>query len=74
MVDALPDGAQALNFLRTYDYDVAVLDWRMPKMSGLDLVRELRRLGSSVPILCSPPGIPLTTVSPVSMRVLTIIW
>jgi len=51
VVDALPDGAQALAFLRTYDYDVAVLDWRMPKMSGLELVRELRRAGSSVPIL-----------------------
>ena len=51
VVDALPDGAQALAFLRTYDYDVAVLDWRMPKMSGLDLVRELRRAGSVVPIL-----------------------
>jgi len=51
VVDALPDGAEALTFLRTYDYDVAVLDWRMPKMSGLDLVRELRRAGSPVPIL-----------------------
>jgi DNA-binding response OmpR family regulator len=51
VVDALSDGAQALAFLRTYEYDVAVLDWRMPKMSGLELVRELRRAGSPVPIL-----------------------
>jgi DNA-binding response OmpR family regulator len=51
VVDALSDGVQALAYLRSYDYDVAVLDWRMPNMSGLDLVRELRRAGSSVPIL-----------------------
>jgi DNA-binding response OmpR family regulator len=51
VVDALPDGERALAFLRTYDYDVAVLDWRMPKVSGLDVVRELRRAGSLVPIL-----------------------
>jgi DNA-binding response OmpR family regulator len=51
VVDALADGEQAMSFLRTYEYDVAVLDWRMPRMSGLDVVRELRRIGSSVPIL-----------------------
>jgi two-component system OmpR family response regulator len=51
VVDAVPDGERALSFLRTYDYDVAVLDWRMPRCSGLDVVRELRRSGSHVPIL-----------------------
>ena len=51
VVDALPDGERALAFLRTYEYDVAVLDWRMPKMSGLDVIREVRRAGSPVPIL-----------------------
>lgn len=51
VVDAVPDGERALAFLRTYEYDVAVLDWRMPKVSGLDLTRELRRAHSAVPIL-----------------------
>jgi DNA-binding response OmpR family regulator len=51
VVDAVPDGERAWSFLRTYDYDVAVLDWRMPKVSGLDVVRDLRRAGSSVPVL-----------------------
>jgi DNA-binding response OmpR family regulator len=51
VVDALPDGERALAFLRTYEYDVVVLDWRMPKVSGLDVIRELRRTGSPVPIL-----------------------
>ncbi|MGH3151448.1 MAG: response regulator transcription factor, partial [Streptosporangiaceae bacterium] len=29
--------------MRFYQYEVAVLDWRMPKLSGLDLVQRLRR-------------------------------
>src|SRR5579863_3244050 len=51
VVDAVPDGERAMSFLQTYDYDVAVLDWRMPKVSGLDVIRQLRRAGSPVPIL-----------------------
>ena len=51
VVDAVADGEWALRFLRTYDYDVAVLDWRMSKVSGLDVVCELRRQGSQLPIL-----------------------
>jgi DNA-binding response OmpR family regulator len=51
VVDAVPDGDEALVFLRTYDYEVAVLDWRMPKATGLEVVRELRRRGSSLPVL-----------------------
>jgi DNA-binding response OmpR family regulator len=51
VVDAVPDGERALSFLRTYEYDVAVLDWRMPTVSGLDVVRQLRLAGSPVPVL-----------------------
>ena len=38
MVDLVPDGETAATYLRFYQYEVAVLDWRMPKLSGLDLV------------------------------------
>ncbi|MGH3303835.1 MAG: response regulator transcription factor [Streptosporangiaceae bacterium] len=43
VVDAVADGDEALRFLRSYEYEVAVLDWRMPGVSGLDVVRWLRR-------------------------------
>ncbi len=33
VVDAVADGADALAYLRSYQYEVAVLDWRMPKTS-----------------------------------------
>jgi DNA-binding response OmpR family regulator len=51
VVDVVADGERALRFLRGYDYEVAVLDWRMPGLSGLEVVREVRRRGSRVPVL-----------------------
>ena len=46
VVDLVPDGETAAAYLRFYQYEVAVLDWRMPKLSGLDLVQKLRRGGT----------------------------
>ncbi|MHB8681839.1 MAG: response regulator transcription factor [Acidimicrobiales bacterium] len=51
VVDAVANGEEALTYLRTYEYEVAVLDWRMPRTSGIDVVRELRRRGSALPVL-----------------------
>ena len=50
-VDATGDGEQALAYLNTYEYEVAILDWRMPKVSGLEVIQRLRRRGSALPIL-----------------------
>jgi DNA-binding response OmpR family regulator len=51
VVDLVPDGETAAAYLRFYSYEVAVLDWRMPRLSGLDLVQQLRRAGTGVPVL-----------------------
>ena len=51
VVDLVPDGETAASYLRFYQYEVAVLDWRMPRLSGLDLVRRLRRAGTATPVL-----------------------
>lgn len=51
VVDATSDGEQALRFLDTYEYEVAILDWRMPKLSGLDVIRRIRLRGSALPVL-----------------------
>jgi DNA-binding response OmpR family regulator len=50
-VDQVPDGETAVTYLKCYEYDVAVVDWRMPRLSGLDLVARLRREGSVLPVL-----------------------
>lgn len=51
VVDSVEDGEAALRHLRAYEYDVAVLDWRMPVLSGLQVVSEARRRGDHTPIL-----------------------
>ena len=50
-VDAVPDGQAAVNYLRSYDYEVAVLDWRMPGMSGLEVLQWMRRGSVPTPVL-----------------------
>ena len=51
VVDAVADGTAALRHLRAYDYDVAVLDWRMPERTGIEVVAEARQRGDRTPIL-----------------------
>jgi DNA-binding response OmpR family regulator len=50
-VDVTGDGEKALQYLDTYEYEVAIVDWRMPKVSGLEVVQRLRRRGSGLPVL-----------------------
>jgi two-component system OmpR family response regulator len=50
-VDATCDGEQALRYLDTYEYEVAILDWRMPKLTGLEVIQRIRRRGSALPVL-----------------------
>jgi DNA-binding response OmpR family regulator len=48
IVDSVSDGEEAVRYLRSYEYELAILDWRMPGMSGLDVVRWTRR--SKLPV------------------------
>jgi DNA-binding response OmpR family regulator len=51
VVDAVRDGEDAVKYLRSYDYELVILDWRMPGMSGLDVVRWMRRHNQPAPVL-----------------------
>lgn len=51
VVDLVGDGEAAANYLRLYAYEAVVLDWRMPRLSGLDLVARLRKGSASTPVL-----------------------
>ena len=51
VVDAVPDGQTAVQFLRSYDYEVAVLDWRIPGKSGLEVLQWIRRRESPAAVL-----------------------
>ena len=54
VVDLVPDGETAVSYLHFYEYEVAVVDWRMPRLSGLDLVQRLRNAGPGTPGRATP--------------------
>ena len=51
VMDFVRDGETALSYSRWYEYSVAVVGWRIPRMSGIDVVRRLRRRGTHTPVL-----------------------
>lgn len=50
-VDVCYDGAEAWEYLRAAEYDVAVLDIMMPGMDGIALVRRMRAAQIATPTL-----------------------
>jgi DNA-binding response OmpR family regulator len=51
IVDAVYDGAEALDYARNEEYDGIILDIMMPKKNGLEVLRELRNDGCTTPVL-----------------------
>ena len=56
------DGQAALDLARTFDHDLMILDWMLPKVDGREVLRRLREAGMTVPILMltardAPPDI-----------------
>ncbi|NOH01207.1 MAG: response regulator transcription factor [Chloroflexi bacterium] len=58
-VDVARDGADGLEYALAYEYDVIVLDIMLPKMNGLELLREVRsrRVKSPVLLLTARDGV-----------------
>ena len=50
-VDPVYNGEDALDYLRSGNYDAAVLDIMMPKRDGISVLTEARREGNQIPIL-----------------------
>ena len=50
-VDAAPDGENGLYLGREYPMDLAIIDLGLPRMSGIELIRQLRALQRPFPIL-----------------------
>ena len=45
------DGQEAIDAYKAEPVDLILTDWNMPNKSGLDVVTEIRALGSTVPII-----------------------
>ena len=50
-VDVVHDGLSALECFHSTEYDVLVLDIMMPEVSGLEVLKQIRKERSAVPIL-----------------------
>ena len=51
IVDTAKDGEDGEYLATMNHYDVIILDWMLPKMSGLDLLRSLRKQNINTPVL-----------------------
>lgn len=50
-VDLALDGKTGLDYASLAEYDAIVLDVMLPKMNGFEVVSELRKMGSGVPVI-----------------------
>ena len=45
------DGIQGLDLCKRHTFDVVLSDWNMPNMDGLTLLKHLRQLNTTIPIV-----------------------
>lgn len=50
-VDVVNNGLDALNRLMVYKYDVVLLDWMLPVLSGLEVLKRLRARNNKTPVV-----------------------
>jgi len=50
-VEWVPDGAQALAALKSNAFDLVVLDLGLPKVDGVEVLRQVRGAGGTVPVI-----------------------
>lgn len=51
IVDAIEDGETAQWLISQKNYDLLILDWMLPKVSGVSLCQQYRRTGKTAPVL-----------------------
>lgn len=51
IVDAVEDGSTAQWLINEKSYDLLILDWMLPQVSGVQICRQYRNLGNTSPVL-----------------------
>ncbi len=51
VVDTVADGKEGLDLLLHYAYDLAIIDWQLPGMEGIDICLELQKANKKIPAL-----------------------
>jgi two-component system response regulator QseB len=68
--DTAANGGEALTKLESGDYDLVILDLRMPDIDGLRVIESLRRHGNPLPIvLCSAAITPAAALRAITGQV-----
>src|SRR5271170_6671768 len=50
-VDWVNDGVEAIRYLKAYEYDAIVLDWTLPRMTGIEILKQFRAAGGVTPVI-----------------------
>lgn len=50
-VETIAHGGQAQDHLRTFEYDLIILDWDLPEVSGIEILKGYRARGGQTPVL-----------------------
>lgn len=51
VVEAVYTGPEALEQMRFSTYDLVILDWQLPGMNGIDVLKSYRGEGGKMPVL-----------------------
>jgi len=51
VVDVASDGEEGLYYGKEYPIDMAIIDLGLPKIDGVEVIKQLRQSGHSYPIL-----------------------
>jgi DNA-binding response OmpR family regulator len=49
--EVVSDGAEAMEMLKVYSFDLIILDWELPNYSGIEILKSFRSRGGATPIL-----------------------
>ncbi|HEY9759557.1 MAG TPA: response regulator transcription factor [Oculatellaceae cyanobacterium] len=50
-VEHVNNGANAAERIDTYKYDLLICDWQLPALSGIDVVKRMKKVASNCPVL-----------------------
>ncbi len=50
-VETIGHGGEARDHLKTFEYDLIILDWELPEVSGLEILKQYRGRGGQSPVL-----------------------
>ncbi len=50
-VETIGNGAEARDHLKSFEYDLIILDWELPELSGIEILKHYRQRGGTAPVL-----------------------